>query len=147
MLDEVYDILNEKDIRITPQRRAILEILYSFKENHLDTENIYRLLASKKGEKASLATVYRTMELFEKIGIVSRLELEDLPARFELVLSKRQKHHHLICLQCGKVEEIDHRFISDLKEEILREKDFQIVQKPIKIYGYCKSCRKTYTNN
>lgn len=98
MLDQIYNLLEQYDLRITPQRKAILEILYNCRGHHLETENIYQLLSLNRGgkSKAGLATVYRTMEMFERIGLVSKLSMEDSLSRYELVLPEELNHHHLI---------------------------------------------------
>jgi len=145
-MDKMYIFLREHNLRITPQRKAILQILYDCRGHHLETENIYELLAvrERKSQKVGLATVYRTLELFEKIGLVSRLSMENSPARYELVIHDRIRHHHLICLKCGQVQEIEDETVEDLKMKIQKDKEFQVADKPMKIYGYCKRCKKTY---
>lgn len=143
MLEEAYRLLKEHNFRITPQRKAILQIMNDCKGHHLETENIYELLDAKGGQsvKAGLATVYRTMDLFERIGLVSRLSMEGSPARYELTVPQELNHHHLICLKCGRVQEFDDRLTEDLKKQVLQDKDFQAHGKPMKIYGYCSKCR------
>lgn len=144
MMDHLSELLKEHNLRITPQRKAILQVLSDCRGHHLETENIYELLTvrSDKDQKVGLATVYRTMELFEKIGLVSRLFMENSPARYELIIHDSFRHHHLICLKCGQVQEIDDRLTEDFKVRILKDKAFQVADKPMKIYGYCRRCRK-----
>lgn len=143
MLNQAYDLLKEYNLKLTPQRKAILQILYNCKGHHLETENIYELLVAKEGQnrKIGLATVYRTMELFEKIGLVSRLSMEDSPARYELIAHNQSGHHHLICLKCGQIQEIDDKNTQEFKNYILKDKNFEAADKPMKIYGYCSRCR------
>lgn len=143
MLNQAYYFLKKNNLKITTQRKAILEILYDFRENHLGAENIYELLIAKdNNKKIGLATVYRTMELFERIGIVSRLSMENSAARYELVMYDKLMHHHLICLRCGKLEELDDKIADQFKKQILEDKGFEVADKSIKIYGYCSSCKK-----
>ncbi len=143
-MESIYTLFKKNHLRVTPQRKAILEILCNCEGHHPDAENIYQLLHAKGGEgmKAGLATVYRTLDLFERIGLVARLSMENEPSRFELVADDKNKHHHLICLGCGQVEEMDDEWINDLKDNILQDKGFLVADKPIKIYGYCSRCRK-----
>ncbi len=145
MLEEAYHLLKEQKVRITPQRKAILRILYDNRGHHLEIEDIHRLLAVGKSEagreRAGLATVYRTIELFRKAGLVSRLAMEDSPARYEFIGPRAAGHHHLICLSCGRVEEIDDGLADGFKKQVLQEKDFLMAGMPIKIYGYCSRCR------
>lgn len=129
-------------MRITPQRKDILQILYNSTEHHLEIESIYKLLAVKGNKRIGLATVYRTMELFEKIGLVSRLSMERSPAQYELIAYDTSRHHHLICLKCGQVQEIDDKITEEFRNLILKEKGFEAANKPMKIYGYCNRCRE-----
>lgn len=82
------------------------------------------------------------MELFERIGIVSRLSMENSAARYELMTYDKLMHHHLICLKCGKLEELDDRIADEFKKRILEDKGFQVADKSMKIYGSCSSCKK-----
>jgi len=143
LLEEAYHLLKERNVRMTPQRKAILEILYQHRGHHLEIEDIHRLLAVRKdgADKPGLATVYRAIELFQKIGLVSRLPMENSPARYELISPRVPGHHHLICLGCGRVEEIDDRLVNDLRKRVLEDKDFMMAERQIKIYGYCSRCR------
>lgn len=144
-MDQLYDILRKHKLRITPQRKAILQVLYLCRGHHLEIENIYELITLNGDEtqKISLTTIYRTMELFKKIGLVSRLSIEKLPARYELIIHK-EKHHHLICLKCGRVQEIEDSLIENLKHRIMKDKGFKVADKSVKIYGYCSRCRFIY---
>jgi Fur family ferric uptake transcriptional regulator len=143
LLNQAYHLLKESNLRITPQRKAILEILYNCRGHHLEAENISELLTAKDNNKRiGLATVYRTMELFEKIGIVSRLSMENSSARYELIMYDKLMHHHLICLKCGQLVELDDRIAEEFKERILEDKGFEVADKSMKIYGYCSSCKR-----
>lgn len=143
MFNQAYQLLKECDVKITPQREAILDILYNFRGNHLDAKNIYKLLTAKdNNRKIGFATIYRTMELFERIGIVSRLSVENSAARYELIMYDNLMYHHLICLKCGKLEELDDRTAEEFKKKILEDKGFEVGGRSMKIYGYCSSCKK-----
>jgi len=142
LLNQAYRLLKDCNLRITPQRKAILQILDDFGGHHLEIESIYEFLVTKGNRRIGLATVYRTMELFEKIGLVSRLSMEKSPAQYELVIYDKPKHHHLVCLKCGQVQEIDDRITEEFKNRIIKEKKFEVADKPMKIYGYCDRCRE-----
>ncbi len=141
-MEQINAILREHNIRITSQRKAILQVLYECRGHHLEIENIRQLLLRKESnmKKIGLATVYRTLDLFIKTGLVSKLSIEKSPSQYELIVSEKPWHHHLICLKCGHVQEIDDSLIKNLKMDILKEKKFQIAEKPMKIYGYCSKC-------
>jgi len=142
LINQAYDLLRENNLKITFQRKAILQILNNFRGHHLEVERIYKLLAEKGCKKIGLATVYRTMELFEKIGLVSRLSMEKSSAQYELIIYDIPRHHHLICLRCGLVQEIDDRITEEFKNRIMQEKEFKVADKPMKIYGYCNKCKE-----
>jgi Fur family ferric uptake transcriptional regulator len=143
LLKEAYQLLKEQNVRITTQRKAILGILYDYRGHHLEIEDIHQLLDVKEagGNRAGLATVYRAMEIFCKVGLVSRLPMENSPARYEFISPKASGHHHLICLLCGRVEEIDDGATDSLRKQVLQDKGFLMAGRPIKIYGYCSSCK------
>ena len=94
-----------------------------------------------KDLSVSEGTAYRAIKDAENIGLVSRLSMENLPARYELVIHEKLRHHHLICLQCDQLQEIEERLTDDLKMQILKEKQFQVADQPMKIYGYCSKCQ------
>jgi Fur family ferric uptake transcriptional regulator len=120
LLNEVYDLLRKNNIKITPHRKAVLQILNNCRGHHIGIENIHQLICFSKDKykKIGIATVYRAVELFAKIGIVSKLQIENSSARYELLLPKESNHHHLICIKCGVVKELEHRHTDCLKETI-----------------------------
>ncbi|WP_372998051.1 Fur family transcriptional regulator [Lutispora sp.] len=142
MIDQVFEILKENNLKLTPQRKEIVKILWENRGHHLEIEVIYNLVASKGKKCIGLATVYRTMELFNKIGLISRITMEKSPAKYELNVFDKLNHHHLICLKCGQVQEISDDIASEFKTIIAEEADFKVADKPMKIYGYCSKCRE-----
>lgn len=79
MIDHVYEVLRNNNLKLTKHRRKIIEILYNSKEHHLDIDAIYALSAEDRKKRMSLATVYRTMELFEKIGVILKYPWKSHP--------------------------------------------------------------------
>ena len=100
VMDELKDKLKETGFKITPQRRAIIEILLKHENEHLSSEEIYDLVRVDCPE-IGLATVYRTMQLLDDINVISKLNLDDGCVRYEINLNKEDchHHHHLICQQ------------------------------------------------
>lgn len=143
-MNRFEEILKFNKIRITVQRASILKVLHENKDKHMDAEYIHDVLSRKKNikYKIGLATVYRTLDLFEEKGLTQRLNIDKMPARYELNCTDTQVHHHLICLECGKVEEIPDEAALKFKEIIRDLKDFTVKDRPMKIYGYCKDCKK-----
>ena len=98
--------LKAKGCKLTLQRRSVLDVLIEHATEHLSTEEIYGEV-KKKYPEIGLATVYRTVQLFEEMGIVDRLNFDDGCSRFELASEQSvHHHHHLICEVCNRVFEV-----------------------------------------
>lgn len=142
MINEKKDIIiciENRGIRLTHQRRAIINILIANKKQHLSAAELYDLL-KKKDKSIGLATIYRTMELLEKEGIVIRRDFESDIARYEIVINQLE-HNHLICKKCGKIIEIPDMLSDNVNEKLLNENNFRYLNHSIKFYGYCKECQ------
>lgn len=116
---------------MTEQRRVIAEVL-SNADDHPDVEELYRR-ASKIDDRISIATVYRTVRLFEDAGILERHEFRDGRSRYEQVSDEH--HDHLIDLQSGNVIEFRNEEIERLQELIARELGFKLVDHRLELYG------------
>lgn len=136
--------LKETGFKITPQRRAILEILLNNNNKHLSSEEIYDLVRISCPE-IGLATVYRTMQLLSDVGLISRLNLDDGCVRYEICLNKeeRHNHHHLICKKCGKIMEAKEDLLDGIEKIIQDEYKFKILDHDVKFYGVCEDCNNT----
>ncbi|MGB9779481.1 MAG: Fur family transcriptional regulator [Caldanaerobacter sp.] len=138
--DKLKEKLKEKGFKLTTQRRVILDVIMENKNKHLSSEEIYDLVKQKYPE-IGLATVYRTLQLFEELGLVYKLNFDDGRNRYELYQDDSHQHHHLICLKCGNVIEMEGDLLEDLEKLIEKTKDFKIVDHNVKFYGYCSKCR------
>jgi len=126
--------LKKAGLKGTLPRMKILEILERSETRHLTAEAIYRELLDS-GEEIGLATVYRVLTQFEAAGLVSRLHFEGNQAVFEL---ERGGHHdHIICNQCGRVEEFFDETIEQRQRVIAREHGFRIKDHALVLYGDC----------
>ena len=97
--------LNEKGWRLTPQRQTILQVFQDLPEGkHLSAEELHSLLQGQ-GEKISLSTVYRTLKLMARMGILRELELAEGHKHYEINQPYPHHHHHLVCIQCNKTLE------------------------------------------
>ena len=112
MPNRLVDICIDKGMRMTEQRRVIAEVL-SIAEDHPDVEEVYRR-ASKIDDRISIATVYRTVRLFEDAGILEKHDFRDGRARYEQ--ASEEHHDHLIDLQSGEVIEFRNEDIEKLQE-------------------------------
>lgn len=133
--------LQEEGYKLTTQRRAIINAMVENQEDHLSCDEIYNMVR-KEYPELGIATVYRTLQLFEKLDIVYKLNFDDGYSRYELSIgSENHHHHHLICLNCGSVLEVKLDLLEALEEEIENEGQFTIVDHNVKFYGYCSKCR------
>ncbi|NEQ26045.1 MAG: transcriptional repressor, partial [Microcoleus sp. SIO2G3] len=97
--------LNERGWRLTPQRETILQVFQNLPEgNHLSAEDLYNYL-HRQGENISLSTIYRTLKLMARMGILRELELAEGHKHYEINQPAPHHHHHLICVRCNKTIE------------------------------------------
>ena len=132
--------LKKAGLKVTLPRLKILQILEKAQEHHLSAEAIYRDLIDS-GEVIGLATVYRVLTQFEQAGIVVRHHFEGDLAVFEL--DHGEHHDHLVCLQCGYVEEFIDEVIENRQSEIAKQSGFLMSDHSLNIYGVCRKCQKT----
>jgi Fur family ferric uptake transcriptional regulator len=121
----------ERGLRMTDQRRIIAQVL-SEATDHPDAEEVYTR-ASLKDPKISLATVYRTVRLFDEAGIIETHDFRDGRARYEL--AEGEHHDHLIDVQTGDVIEFVSEEIELLQEKIAKELGFELVDHRMELYG------------
>ncbi|MCR1897956.1 transcriptional repressor [Irregularibacter muris] len=140
--NDIKEELRKKGYKLTPQRRNTLNVILERDGEHLSTEEIYEYV-KKECPEIGLATVYRTLQLFEDIGLLHKHNFDDGCNRYELADPKQDhQHHHLICLSCGKVSEVEGDLLEELEQEIQTKKGFQITNHTLKFFGYCKDCKK-----
>ena len=140
-MDNVKKRFKKEGYKLTTQRRAILSVIIENHEEHLNPEEIYDIVKIKYPE-IGIATVYRTLQLLEKLNIIYRLNFDDGYNRYELNLNPEgHHHHHLICLKCGKVMEVELDLLENLENEIEIENNFKIVDHNVKFFGYCIDCQ------
>ena len=146
-LKDLRGKLSERNYKMTPQRKEILQIFTETNEGeHLSAEEVYDLLQQKDFD-FGLATVYRNVELLNKLGILTKVDFGDGCARYELNTSDPQlhQHHHLICLNCKKIIECEEDFLESLENLIERKSGFQILNHEVKFFGYCADCKNKVT--
>ena len=139
--EEICKELKSKEYKLTPQRMEILKVFMENSDGHVSTEELYSLV-KKKNADIGLATVYRTLDLLAELGILMKMDFGDGKARFELSDREVHHHHHLICLNCGKVEEFDLDLLEAVEENIENSTGFEIVDHRLKFYGYCGECKE-----
>jgi len=131
--------LREKGIRLTRQRRVILEVMDTA-EQHLDVDQILSR-AQKMDPAVHLVTVYRTIDLLKKEGLIDELDLLHLRGdRHYYETHGPRDHIHVACLRCGKVREFESRLYEQLKEQIARDFEMQVTVSRTEVGGICNDC-------
>lgn len=128
------DELKSIGLKVTVPRMKILELFESSKVRHLSAEDVYRQLMADEME-IGLATVYRVLTQFEQAGLLQRHHFETGKAVFEL--DKGRHHDHLVCIQCGRVEEFYDPEIEKRQSAIARERGFAIQEHELYLYADC----------
>ncbi|UAB90157.1 transcriptional repressor [Ruegeria sp. SCSIO 43209] len=131
MSDTIIARCEAKGLRMTGQRRTIAQVLQQ-SEDHPDVEELYAR-ASAEDAGISIATVYRTVKLFEEAGILERLEFGDGRARYED--AERDHHDHLIDMQSGEVIEFVDPEIEALQEKIAAKLGYRLKGHRLELYG------------
>ena len=122
----------EKNLKLTNQRKIIAEVL-SNSNDHPDVEELYAR-ANKIDPKISLATVYRTLNLFEQFGLIKKLEIGEGKARYE-EFKKANEHFHLVNMETGDIVEFKNKELEKLKEKIAKELGFKLINSKLELYG------------
>ena len=125
--------------KITGPRAAILEILRAHPHPLTNREIFFEM---PKGE-CDLATIYRSIHLLEKMGMVKRFDFGDGAARFELVGENDDgHHHHLVCTNCSEVVEIEECFPEKIEKRIAAKNKFKAVTHKLEFFGICPDCQR-----
>jgi len=126
--------LKESGLKATTPRRKILELFEASKVRHLSAEDVYKALLAE-GIDVGLATVYRVLTQFEQAGLLSRQHFETGKAVYEL--NQGGHHDHLVCLQCGRVEEFYDAEIEKRQNKIAKQRGFVITEHSLHLYVDC----------
>lgn len=129
-----------RGIRMTAQRRAILGVIETAKK-HLDASQILRK-AQNLDASVDRSTVYRTLELLKRQGLIDELDLMHLNGDGHYYERKLGRDHiHMACLRCGKISEFVSETFERLKKQLERDCRFHIVVSRLEVGGYCSGCR------
>jgi Fur family ferric uptake transcriptional regulator len=128
--------LHENGCRITRQRQVVLEAVCQA-NGHAPLEEIY-LRSKKLDESIDRSTIYRSLDLFVKLGLVIVAQNFNGERIYELV--QKNHHHHLICTICGNDIEIDNRVVDDFYQQIRNEYNYDIAMDHLIVYGVCATC-------
>ena len=130
-------------LKATFPRLKILELFETAEAHHLTADDVYRLLLSEKID-IGLATVYRALTQFEQAGLLERHHFESGKSVYEI---KAGKHHdHLVCVDCGRVEEFCDDEIERRQKKIAKERGFTIQEHALYLYAECIKAECPYRN-
>ena len=131
--------LREQGLPVTSQREAIAEVVFSSAE-HLSVESLEGKLR-ERGERIGKATIYRTLEMLVKSGLVAEHDFGEGFKRYEHLFGQHPMREHLICTECGKVEEFASEELLQLQESEAMKRGFQPARYRLQIYGLCAGCQ------
>lgn len=128
------DELKSSGLKATLPRLKILEVFQRGEQRHMTAEDVFKALMIE-GSDIGLATVYRVLMQFEQAGLLSRNHFEAGKAVFEL--NEGRHHDHLVCMDCGRVEEFYDPEIEKRQHAIARERGFQLQDHALALYANC----------
>jgi Fur family ferric uptake transcriptional regulator len=132
--------LMSRGLRMTRQRRTILAVIETAQQ-HLDASQILRK-ARKLDAEIDRVTVYRTIRLLKRHGLIDELDLMHIEGEKHYYERRPQRDHiHMACLRCGKIMEFESDLFDRLKGQIQRDCQFHIVVSRLEVGGYCSACR------
>ena len=132
-LESVIRKLEALDHRITPSRVAVIAAVL-VQSGHFSVEDVLR-----QARAVGRATVFRTMRLLTELDVVCRVLLEDGSLHYRV--SRRGHHHHLVCVSCGNVHDLDECAVGDLVRELAAATEYEIEGHWLEFYGRCAACR------
>jgi Fur family ferric uptake transcriptional regulator len=135
--------LNERGWRLTPQRETILRIFQDLpKGEHLSAEELYMRLQEETNISISLSTVYRTLKLMSRLGILRELEFGEGHKHYELNQPQPYHHHHLICVKCNKTIEFKNDSILKIGAKTAKKEGYHLLDCQLTIHAICPSCQR-----
>lgn len=132
---DVVNILKEKGYKVTPQRIAVFDVLMHTKA-HPTVEEIYNKLQPTY-PTMSLATVYKSLEMFKSLNLVQELNVGEDKFRYD---ANVKPHPHITCISCGRVDDVDDEMFFNLTEQVACKTGYKITGQQLYFYGSCPKC-------
>lgn len=140
LMEQLKIVLKQKNYKLTTQRKIIFDVFLENRDKHLSPEEIYEIVKYNNPE-IGLATVYRTLQIFDEIIMIKKMNFNDGCSRYELIDADESEHHsHLICTKCSKVIELEDDDLESINKILKNEKEYNIKEYNIKFFGVCKDC-------
>ncbi len=140
-LNKALQKLRERGFKLTPQRRAVLELFCSDGARHLTAQQAHDAIRERE-RGIGLVTVYRCLELFTGIGILDKIKFNDGFDRYERHPDPADHHHHLVCTRCGQVVEFGDCLIRSIERKLETMSGFHIEGHWLELIGQCRECRE-----
>jgi Fur family transcriptional regulator, ferric uptake regulator len=135
--------LHERGCRMTPQREEILTVFQELdRGTHLSAEELHEILASH-ASAISLSTVYRTVKLMARMGILRELELAEGHKHYEINQPAPYHHHHLICVRCSRTIEFRSDSILKVGSKAAEKEGFQLLDCQLAVHAICPKCQRS----
>ncbi|MGI0492037.1 Fur family transcriptional regulator [Alkalinema pantanalense CENA528] len=135
--------LNERGWRMTAQRETILQVFQNLERGkHLSAEDLFHLLKGQ-GEAISLSTVYRTLKMMARMGILRELELAEGHKHYELNQPHPHHHHHLICVRCNKTIEFKTESVLKTGMKVAQKEGYHLLDCQLTIHAVCPTCQRS----
>ncbi|MGB2814072.1 MAG: Fur family transcriptional regulator [Dehalococcoidales bacterium] len=135
---DIINRLSEQGYRLTPQRMMVLDAIES-SEHHISADEIYAQVI-KKYPHLNISTVYRTLELLHRLGLVTETDLGGGRVRYHP--ADKGHHHHLVCQECGRVIDLDESVMDNLKQVLKKDYDFAPDIRHLALFGICAECNR-----
>lgn len=140
-IERIKEALHDARYKLTPQREVTVRVLLENESSHLSAEDVFMKVKDKYPE-IGLATVYRTLELLNELNVLDKVNFGDGVSRYDLRKEGAQHfHHHLICIHCGSVEEVEEDLLTDVEKIVTRDFNFDIIDHRLTFHGVCKLCK------
>lgn len=140
-LTRIKKRLHEASYKLTPQRETTVLVLLENEKDHLSAEEIY-MLAKLKAPDIGLATVYRTLEMLTELKILDKISFTDGLARYDMRKEgAKHFHHHLLCLECGDIEEIEDDLLGEVEQVVEQRFQFKVTDHRLTFHGICSKCQ------
>lgn len=136
---EIIAKLRQRGYKLTPQRRAVLNVIATSQE-HLTPAAIYNR-AKQEHPSIGLVTIYRTLDILAELGAICEVNPEG-SSRSYLIRKASEHHHHLICSDCGAVVDFTACDLDELEQRLSRKTGFKIEGHLLEFVGHCQKCQK-----
>ena len=140
-IPNLANYLRNSGYKLTAQRQIVLNIIAEHRTKHLSVEEINEMLQSRY-PGIGLSTIYRTLPILERMRLVQKINLDDGCMRYQFTSpDEKHEHHHLICLECGEVIDMEVDLLDNLEKQIMHKNGFTVTDHKVKFFGTCHNCK------